>query len=406
MKAPPYGAERLGYNLSMIGLSSSLSMTNHEYDYLIDEILYETQLSNLNILDGDTDVIISYYIYIPSYISSYTTAYGPRAVTDFVYMNELLADIAQLDSQLDIDFSRTYDPGSFQISFVQVDRLISNIVGYASTTSEYNPESIEIVALMTGDASFDYGTLIHELGHALGLSHPYDFGSHPMFSTDDTIMSYNPGKLGWGVSFTETDISVLQALWGIEDSPDNTVRQTGSNNSDIIYGYDGSDYADMITGMNGDDFIYGYKGADYLEGGDGTDEIRGGNGKDTIVGGSGSDQCYGGFGLNLFEDELDGSTDTLFIKSDMWAINPHLGTAGNNPDGKKADILTELDPDDRIIIQGVSTNSISLSEVTYINDMGVILDSIGIYADGALEAIYIGSNLNINELTLMTTGIA
>ena len=63
---------------------------------------------------------------------------------------------------------------------------------------------------------------IHELGHALGLSHPGTGGFDPNYTTDDTVMSYNRTD-AWPVQYRPADIRRLQELW-------NTPRQ------DIITG--------------------------------------------------------------------------------------------------------------------------------------------------------------------------
>ena len=59
--------------------------------------------------------------------------------------------------------------------------------------------------------------LRHEIGHALGLSHPDGEGSNPDWDVSDTIMSYNvwsgPGIFTY-YGFTDLDKQALNELWG------------------------------------------------------------------------------------------------------------------------------------------------------------------------------------------------
>jgi hypothetical protein len=58
---------------------------------------------------------------------------------------------------------------------------------------------------------FEKHLIRHEIGHTLGLDHPYGRGAHPRYDTKDSVMSYN--WLG-NTTYTSTDIRALQGLWG------------------------------------------------------------------------------------------------------------------------------------------------------------------------------------------------
>jgi Ca2+-binding RTX toxin-like protein len=155
-----------------------------------------------------------------------------------------------------------------------------------------------------------------------------------------------------------------------------------------------------LYGGWGNDQLFGRMGRDFLCGGLGNDHIRAGMGRDVVTGGEGADEIHGGFGRNTFKSEVDGYSDRLVIQSDDWLVNPLSGTAGNNPNGGKADVLKGLDSIDKIKIIGVVTADISVRSGATAHG----LTGIGIFAKGALEALYTGSDLSVAQIQSMTIG--
>ena len=155
----------------------------------------------------------------------------------------------------------------------------------------------------------------------------------------------------------------------------------------------------ILEGSDQGETLRGLAGWDILDAKGGDDLVHGGNGRDIIMGGTGADELHGDFGWNTYTDQRDGSDDLIAIKSDQFLVNWWYGTDGNSPNGEKADIIEGLDATDEIRILGVSTDELSFMDATAHGVQGI-----GIYADGALEAVYTGGNLSTEQLQSMTTG--
>lgn len=155
----------------------------------------------------------------------------------------------------------------------------------------------------------------------------------------------------------------------------------------------------VVNGSDHNDRIYAKRGWDRVVGGKGNDFIRAGNGRDVITGGQGADELHGDFGWNTYTSEKDGFKDLIVIKSDQNLVNWLLKKAGNNPTGRKADIIEGLDAKDSIRILGATTSSLNFKNASAHGVQGI-----GIFAGNALEALYAGGDLSLTQVKAMTSG--
>ena len=155
----------------------------------------------------------------------------------------------------------------------------------------------------------------------------------------------------------------------------------------------------ILQGSDASDVLHGLGGWEIIDAKGGDDLVHGGNGRDIISGGSGSDELHGDFGWNTYTSQIDGAVDLIAVKSDQHLHNWWYDKAGNSPNGEKADIIEGLDANDQIKILGVASD-----QITFANASAHGVNGIGIYADGALEAVYTGSNLSMEQLQSMTSG--
>ena len=81
--------------------------------------------------------------------------------------------------------------------------------------------------------SLEKSTIIHELGHSFGLSHPKDDPYNIEWDTEDTIMSYNKAKDSWSEWFSEVDIAALKSMWGREN--DNGIMHFTDNSNNYEF---------------------------------------------------------------------------------------------------------------------------------------------------------------------------
>ncbi|MGF6180671.1 serralysin [Massilia sp. UYP32] len=193
-----------------------------------------------------------------------------------------------------IEFRETGSGTAAQIHLANIDLegqyttgLCSWQAGYRSTSNgtltEYtanayvyldNAERRHITENLTAGTQ-GYETLLHELGHALGLKHSFREGVAGEIvlpgnenNTSNTLMSYD-SLGGWHSTYSPYDIAAFNWLYG----GDGLRGELGLNGSGGRY----------ITGSYKDDVLVGTQFNDTLQGNGGNDMIDGGAGIDTVV---------------------------------------------------------------------------------------------------------------------------
>lgn len=203
--------------------------------------------------------------------------------------------------------------------------------------------------------------ILHELGHALGLDHPFEGAAQLPEDQDNnkyTVMSYdrNPENGQDSDAMMLYDILALQDIWGANTSTstgNSTYTGSRTSNMDSIWGAAGTDTLDAsarsndvtlnliegtfsrfgsyddvsiafgvsienATGGSGDDRLIGNGVNNTLIGGAGDDDLRGNAGKDRLYDKSGADQVFGGSGNDYIrvgrgEDSYDGGSGKDYI---------------------------------------------------------------------------------------------
>jgi len=258
---------------------------------------------------------------LPSTSSSYDNPYGASEFSSFTAAQKnnfrlAAAEFMAVSGIVLVEISGDADIDVFNAHGTYVG-------GYADlpyVNGTYQSE-VELVVDSWGDyakGSYGYFTILHELGHAVGLDHTHE-GAHKLVSSMDTtansVMSYN--YVGSAQGLQALDVAALKHLygdqaisggWSFSQGGHSRLKADGTAAADTfiapkpisssalatkIKGHDGDD---TITGQTAVDILRGNKGHDTLDGLSGNDKLRGGGDNDTIYGGAGDDFLHGGSG--------------------------------------------------------------------------------------------------------------
>jgi Ca2+-binding RTX toxin-like protein len=240
---------------------------------------------------------------------------------------------------------------------------------------------------LTRNPNFMLYVLLHEIGHALGLKHPFHKMPHnkkllgsEFDNVKHTVMSYTGGDADIGpIGLGGLDIEAIRALYG-NPSQDGrqvakwswsktkeTLSQIGKSKADIIYGVNAKD---VIKGVSGNDKIYGFAGDDSLHGGVGNDVLSGGEDDDDLYGHYGNDVLRGGLGDDLLQgaegnDNLGGGygDDSLYgdyghdvLKGDDGNDSLQGGAGSDSLDGGADNDTLHGDSDNDVLSGGFGSD--------------------------------------------------
>jgi hypothetical protein len=223
-----------------------------------------------------------------SVLSSGTTTFNPAQQAGAT------AALTYISRVTGIQFVQVATGAAADIHFAQADITDPSFAGYTAWHWNYDTDGNGNVISYTADAyvyldnvqyvsnnvaptdgTYGYELLLHELGHALGLKHPFSGGPRLPSDQDNTahtLMSYTYVG-GPRDTYSPDDIAALSWLYG-GDGLGGTWGYNSSNGPSatlVSTVVNGSTGADTLRGTAANDIFIAEQGNDSIDGGAGTD---------------------------------------------------------------------------------------------------------------------------------------
>lgn len=258
-------------------------------------------------------------------------------------------------------FSADRDSGGYAWAYFPGSTSSSNIAGdvFINTSNGWFTD--------VAPGSYDFTTIVHEIGHAIGLAHPGAYnGGSPTYSVDAeyledsnqyTVMSYFDASStgadhGWTSASTPLlhDIAAAQLLYGanmttratdttygFNSNADRSVFHVTSSAQDAVFaiwdggGYDTLDFSGYLDNQvinllqEGFSDVGGLTKNIAIARGVVVERAIGGSGHDTIIGNSAGNALFGGLG----DDDVGADDGTDYVEGGLGADTIY-GGAGDD----------------------------------------------------------------------------